>query len=64
MAVFCKTNSYVCVSSFFSASWWRLYGTEVPALQKMATRILSLTSSSSGCERNWSVFEAVSSYLL
>ncbi|XP_021320513.1 uncharacterized protein LOC8057237 [Sorghum bicolor] len=41
------------------ASWWWLYGTEVPALQKMATRILSLTSSSSGCERNWSVFEAV-----
>ncbi|CAD6261061.1 unnamed protein product [Miscanthus lutarioriparius] len=35
------------------ASWWRLYGTETPALQKMATRILSLTASSSGCERNW-----------
>ncbi|XP_066353938.1 uncharacterized protein [Miscanthus floridulus] len=41
------------------ASWWRLYGTETPALQKMATRILSLTSSSSGCERNWSTFEMV-----
>ncbi|XP_021317337.1 uncharacterized protein LOC8055100 isoform X1 [Sorghum bicolor] len=41
------------------ASWWRLYGTEVPALQKMATRILSLTSSASGCERNWSGFEAI-----
>ncbi|AQK62152.1 hAT transposon superfamily protein [Zea mays] len=41
------------------ASWWRLYGTETPALQKMATRILSLTSSSSGCERNWSGFEGI-----
>ncbi|CAD6337167.1 unnamed protein product [Miscanthus lutarioriparius] len=41
------------------ASWWRLYGTETPALQKMATRILSLTSSSSGYERNWSTFEMV-----
>ncbi|CAO2046328.1 unnamed protein product, partial [Urochloa humidicola] len=41
------------------ASWWRLYGYETPALQKMATRILSLTSSSSGCERNWSGFEGV-----
>ncbi|KAF0924420.1 hypothetical protein E2562_010087 [Oryza meyeriana var. granulata] len=41
------------------ASWWRLYGTETPALQKMATRILSLTSSFSGCERNWSGFEGV-----
>jgi hypothetical protein len=29
-------------------------------LQKMAIRILSLTSSSSGCERNWSIFEGVS----
>ncbi|ONM39222.1 hypothetical protein ZEAMMB73_Zm00001d043844 [Zea mays] len=43
----------------FRASWWRLYGTETPALQKMATRILSLTSSSSGCERNWSGFEGI-----
>ena len=42
----------------------REYATEVPALHKMATRILSLTSSASGCERNWSGFEAVSSYLL
>jgi hypothetical protein len=33
-------------------------------IQKMATRILSLTSSSSGCERNWSGFEGVSTYLL
>ncbi|XP_039778171.1 uncharacterized protein LOC120645455 [Panicum virgatum] len=41
------------------ASWWRLYGTETPALQSMATRILSLTSSSSGCERNWSWFEGI-----
>ncbi|CAD6239315.1 unnamed protein product [Miscanthus lutarioriparius] len=41
------------------SSWWRLYGTETPALQKIATRILSLTSSSSGCERNWSGFEGV-----
>ncbi|KAG2536984.1 hypothetical protein PVAP13_9NG240573 [Panicum virgatum] len=45
-------------------SWWRLYGYETPALQKMATRILSLTKSSSGCERNWSGFEGVSTYLL
>jgi hypothetical protein len=48
----------------FSASWWRLYGTETPALQRMATRILSLASSASGCERNWSGFEGVSTFLL
>jgi hypothetical protein len=28
-------------------------------LQNMAMRILSLTSSSSGCERNWSIYEMV-----
>ncbi|KAM0892224.1 hypothetical protein ACQ4PT_025888 [Festuca glaucescens] len=39
--------------------WWKLYGTEVPLLQVMAMRILALTSSSSGCERNWSVYEMI-----
>eukprot|EP00267_Zea_mays_P043147 XP_020395211.1 uncharacterized protein LOC109940233 [Zea mays] len=42
---------------FQPASWWRLYGGGAPDLQYMAIRILSLTSSSSGCERNWSTFE-------
>ena len=44
----------------FVASWWRLYRGGAPDLQRMAIRILSLTSSSSGCERNWSTFELVS----
>jgi hypothetical protein len=30
----------------------------------VATKILSLTTSSSGCERNWSGFDGVSTYLL
>ncbi|CAN6283691.1 unnamed protein product [Urochloa humidicola] len=42
---------------FSPANWWSSYGTQVPTLQRMAIRILSLTSSSSGCERNWSCFE-------
>ncbi|KAL6545254.1 hypothetical protein OROGR_009128 [Orobanche gracilis] len=33
------------------------YGKHTPELQSFAIRILSLTCSSSGCERNWSVFE-------
>ncbi|CAN6251222.1 unnamed protein product, partial [Urochloa humidicola] len=41
------------------ASWWRLYGTQTPSLQRLAVRILFLTSSSSACERNWSTFELV-----
>ncbi|KAM0918616.1 hypothetical protein ACQ4PT_008738 [Festuca glaucescens] len=44
---------------FNPASWWRLYGGGAPDLQRMAVRILSLTSSSSGCERNWSTFESI-----
>jgi hypothetical protein len=45
--------------SSFLASWWRVYGGGVPDLQTLAVRILSLTTSSSGCERNWSLFEQV-----
>lgn len=40
-------------------SWWSNYGSETPNLQVMAMKILSLTTSSSGCERNWSTFEGV-----
>ncbi|GFZ21698.1 hAT dimerization domain-containing protein [Actinidia rufa] len=39
--------------------WWRLFGHSAPNFQKLAIRILSQTSSSSGCERNWSVFERI-----
>ena len=41
-------------------NWWSTYGCGTPHLQKLAKRILAWTSSSSGCERNWSSFEAVS----
>ncbi|KAF8379081.1 hypothetical protein HHK36_028509 [Tetracentron sinense] len=39
------------------ANWWESYGDSAPELQRLAIRILSLTCSSSGCERNWSTFE-------
>jgi len=42
------------------ADWWESYGDEYPELLKFAIHILSLTCSSSGCERNWSSFEMVS----
>ncbi|CAN1752549.1 hypothetical protein LINPERHAP1_LOCUS4793 [Linum perenne] len=32
---------------------------DTPILQKIAIRLLSQTASSSGCERNWSVFERI-----
>ncbi|CAN1188844.1 hypothetical protein LINPERHAP2_LOCUS39570 [Linum perenne] len=43
------------------ADWWSYFGDDVPEHQKFAVRILSLTCSASGCERNWSVFERVHS---
>ena len=42
------------------AQWWDSYGDECPELQRFAIRVLSLTCTSSGCERNWSAFEMVS----
>ncbi|XP_075496998.1 uncharacterized protein LOC142533948 [Primulina tabacum] len=44
---------------FDSVGWWSNYGGDTPNLQKMAMRFLSLTSSSSGCKRNWSQFEGI-----
>ncbi|CAN6565928.1 unnamed protein product [Malus baccata var. baccata] len=40
-------------------AWWYNYGNGVPNLQRMAIKILLLTTSSSGCERNWSSFEGI-----
>ncbi|XP_028059677.1 uncharacterized protein LOC114263358 [Camellia sinensis] len=39
------------------ADWWASYGSYTPNLQTFAIKVLSLTCSSSSCERNWSVFE-------
>ncbi|RVW97934.1 hypothetical protein CK203_021220 [Vitis vinifera] len=40
-------------------SWWMRFGGSTPELQKFAIRVLSLTCSDSGCERNWSTFESI-----
>ncbi|XP_058077515.1 uncharacterized protein LOC131225920 [Magnolia sinica] len=43
--------------------WWAAYGVDPnrkdPALKKLAMKILGLTCSASGCECNWSTFEAI-----
>ncbi|XP_027902994.1 uncharacterized protein LOC114163106 [Vigna unguiculata] len=41
------------------ALWWESYGGEGKELQKIAMKILSLTCSATGCERNWSTFDQV-----
>ncbi|XP_065865459.1 uncharacterized protein [Euphorbia lathyris] len=40
-------------------AWWETYGSCTPQLQKFALKVLGLTCSASGCERNWSTFENV-----
>ena len=39
------------------ADWWATNGASAPNLRQFAIKVLSLTCSASGCERNWSVFE-------
>ncbi|CAL8153282.1 unnamed protein product [Prunus armeniaca] len=41
------------------ANWWKRFGRDTPELTKFVIRVLSLTCSASGCERNWSTFEQV-----
>ena len=42
-----------------TALWWESYGGEGKELQKVAMKILSLTCSAIGWERNWSTFDQV-----
>ncbi|KAF1859620.1 hypothetical protein Lal_00010204 [Lupinus albus] len=39
--------------------WWSQFGFSAPMVSQLAIKILSQTASSSGCERNWSVFERI-----
>lgn len=39
------------------AEWWSAYGGSTPTLRDFAIKVLSLTCSVTGCERNWSVFQ-------
>jgi hypothetical protein len=39
-----------------AASWWMMFGSSTPALQKLVVRLVSQCVSSSGCECNWSTF--------
>lgn len=39
------------------ADWWSTYGSSAPNLRDFALKVLSLTCSTSGCERNWGVFQ-------
>ncbi|GJX59601.1 tRNA dimethylallyltransferase 2 isoform X1 [Tanacetum coccineum] len=51
----CEVNN----EKYDPANWWGTFGGVTANLKKVAMMILSLTSSSSGCERNWSTFEGI-----
>ncbi|KAJ9567061.1 hypothetical protein OSB04_003027 [Centaurea solstitialis] len=51
----CEVND----AKYDLANWLAIYGSSTPNLQRIATRILFLTTSSLGCERNWSTFKGV-----
>lgn len=52
--------SYLFIFYLYSLEdCWGYYGHNAPNLQKIAIRLLSQTVSSSGCERNWSVFKRI-----
>nr|GEY59209.1 reverse transcriptase domain-containing protein [Tanacetum cinerariifolium] len=55
----CEVND----EKYDPALWWSMYGGSTPNLKKIAMRIRSLTTSSSGCERNWSTFEGGDEYV-
>ncbi|XP_006599814.2 uncharacterized protein [Glycine max] len=48
---------FAIIDKRWNSYWWRMFGSQTPNLQKLAIKILSLTCSALGCERNWSVFE-------
>ncbi|XP_015936600.1 uncharacterized protein LOC107462518 [Arachis duranensis] len=48
-------------STVMPDQWWESYGCGASNLQKLVIRVLSQSCSSSGCERNWSIFEHIHS---
>ncbi|XP_057739696.1 uncharacterized protein LOC130956704 [Arachis stenosperma] len=58
---FGRESALKAIKRLEPGEWWRLHGGSAPNLQKMAICLLHQTSSSSGCERNWSLFEQIHS---
>ncbi|XP_052111636.1 uncharacterized protein LOC127743011 [Arachis duranensis] len=58
---FGRESALKAIKRLEPGEWWRLHGRSAPNLQKMVIRLLHQTTSSSGCERNWSLFEQIHS---
>ncbi|KAL6349614.1 hypothetical protein AAG906_035775 [Vitis piasezkii] len=46
-------------SEMVPTEWWFMYGNHTPTLRRLAIKVLSQTTSSSACERNWSTFALI-----
>jgi len=58
--LFSMENAKDCRKVMLPGEWWEMFGDGTPKLKRFAIRVLNLTCSSYGCERNWSSFEMVS----
>ncbi|KAK3217756.1 hypothetical protein Dsin_011726 [Dipteronia sinensis] len=56
---FGERASIAAISKMQPADWWVMYGNCAPSLRAIAVRLLSQTSQSSACERNWSTFALI-----
>ncbi|XP_074314312.1 uncharacterized protein LOC141649523 [Silene latifolia] len=59
MDSFASTVAQRAINLMDPATWWLTYGESAPALQAIAVRVLSQTTSSSNYERNWSMWSLV-----
>ncbi|XP_064939513.1 uncharacterized protein LOC135593424 [Musa acuminata AAA Group] len=48
-----------CRYTMDPVEWWLQFGGDAPHLRKVAVRVLSQTTTSSGCECNWSTFALI-----
>ncbi|KAL0910861.1 hypothetical protein M5K25_018957 [Dendrobium thyrsiflorum] len=54
-----EIRRHILSDKFWAIEWWIQFGDSTPELQSFAIRVLGLTCSSSGCERNWSTYSQV-----
>ncbi|XP_028552252.1 uncharacterized protein LOC114580024 [Dendrobium catenatum] len=48
-----------CYKTRSPERWWAQFEDDVPELKAFAVKVLSLTCSTSACERNWSIFNQI-----
>ncbi|XP_042428797.1 uncharacterized protein LOC122015809 isoform X2 [Zingiber officinale] len=57
--LFGSANAITMRHILHPAKWWDLFGKHCPVLQRMAIRLLNLTSSSCGSGQTWNAYEQV-----